>query len=134
LGTGVSTSAYFGSSIPNASDSSNFGTVLTNTAIQFPNGVSQYVRVEYVIYGASTATAPVTLTGTNGATPLDIYLGGADSDIDVSVTTTNYVQVSYWNIESANDGTVPTITFSSGTLVGTQTAGDLFVQTVQNSN
>lgn len=132
LGSGVTTSAYFGLA-PVLSDDSNLGSKLTNTTITFPNGMSSNVRVEWSAEGASTATVPMTLTGTNGATPLDVYISDADSTVAVSCTTTNQMSVSYWNIVSANDGTYPTITFSSGTLVGTQTAGDLFISTVQNA-
>lgn len=135
IGTGATTSAYFGTVIPTVKTSSNFGTSLTNTTIVLPNTFAGNVKVDYFLYGASTAWTVPTMTGSNGVTVLNLYSSDSINYPAVaSETGTTLFASQTFAVSPLNDGSSPTITFSAGTLVGTQTGGDLFITTIQNFN
>lgn len=134
LGTSATTSAYFGATLPSApSSDSNLGTTLTNTSIKFPQGFVGNVMVYYQLVGGSTAFVQPTLTGTNGATVLNVLVNDTSNVGGINTTSTLQTNTSFWSIIDQGNGTIPTITFSIGTLVTSSTSGDLIIAAIQNA-
>lgn len=133
--TGVSTSAYFGTSnLLLKQTSSNLGTTLTGTTIVFDGFFSGAVVVHYTMFGDSTAWVQPTTTGTLGATSLNILQQDVNNTLAVNAVSTVGQMTEYFNIIPANDGTFPTITFSAGTVILNSQKGDLIISTISLFN
>lgn len=123
LGTGITTSAYFGSSIPSASSTSDLGSTLTNTTITIPSSYTGSLLVSYNVYGSTGTVASATLTPSAGATALNLVNGNAFSNLaPVGTNVSNLSQLAFFKCVGGG-----LITLSGGTLPGSPSGGDLYV-------
>lgn len=129
IGTGVTTSAYFGSSIPTTPENgSTFEVTLANTTITFPESITSGNWIfGYRVTGASSViTNALTVTLTSGASSLAMFHAGASAALapfPAGATSTVLSSVFAFTITAPS----AVLTLSSGTIPGTQTTGDLFI-------
>lgn len=133
LGAGVTTAAYFGSTLPTATVSSDLGTKLTNTTIQFPSTFTGNIVVNYYVNGSAAACTSPTVTPSAGATVWNIYntTGTAFSGnvIGPGGATLSLLQSTY-AFQISGGGT---LTFSGGGLPTGATFGNLLIATMPSS-
>lgn len=130
LPNNISSSQPFGVTLPVASSTSNFGTVIGTNSITFPKTFSGYVQLTYTYVGASGTCVLPTLTASGGCAGLAIMNGNNSYGLK-SDGSTETMPVTTWTFSVQNGGT---ITFGSQTMLGSITAGDLFINTMAASN
>lgn len=126
LGAGITTSAYFGSSLPAASSSSDLGSVLTNTTITIPQTYTGNILVIYNVYGTSSAWVNPTFTASNGASNFNIFgnsSGALQTNYNVGGATSAGMNL---NIAFTCVGGGK-LTLSGGTILTSPVRGDLYV-------
>lgn len=128
--TGITTSAYFGTDAVLVAGSDNF-TSLTTTTIKFDRSFSGNVMVSYNILGTTGANGrDPALIGSNGVSALNLLGGNLynqyQTDYDATLAPTTHAQA-FFSVLPLQDGSIPTITFSAGTLPLSPTSGDLIV-------
>nr|AQU11713.1 capsid protein [Cruciviridae sp.] len=124
------TTAYFGTSRVNLYDS--IGILLSGTVLTFPLGSNGTYQIVYAAYGASTSVSAPTHTLVNCTNVADTFDNASLTVLNNSgATDTKYCEVFYVNI---SDPTLQaTVTYSVGTLCGTPTYGDLYIQQVNDN-
>lgn len=123
--------AYFGTDPVLAESSDNFTLIAASGAIiEFNLSFSGSVCITYSLIGTlgQNAVDP-TLTGSQGAVPLDLLNGNTTNQYSnmYSVTGTTMTNSSYWRITPNSSGQRPFITFSAGQEVALPTFGDLMI-------
>lgn len=126
LGAGISTSAYWGSSIPDASDDSDLGCVLTNTTITIPRTFTGNLLMLYNIVGSSASLVSPTVTPSAGASALNLFSnGGGNNAVNYSTGGgTGGSQSVQYMFKCVSGGV---LTVSVGTLPASPAYGDLFL-------
>lgn len=128
-GSGVTTSAYFGSTIPTVSSTSDLGTVLTNTTITFPASFTGTVLLSYRVTGNSTAVTAPTFTPSAGATTVTGLLGTGIQSVGSNGNT--WVNLTYLGTFMCVGGGV--LTLSGGTMPASPSAMDLLIVVTPSS-
>jgi hypothetical protein len=129
---GATTSDYFKDAVKTDGD---LEINLTTTKIKFPSGYKGKVLIGYQVYGASTACTTPTYTLSNGVSVSNVVFSDLDNGIDMTtVTTTNLLSWFFYSIDGSDNEELeqPTITFSGGVLPTTPSAGDLFIQCIND--
>lgn len=131
----VSNTAFFGTTIPAATTTSDLGSILSGTSgngvITIPSYYTGTILLIYTLYGASTASlAGMTITASAGAKSLSLFNGNSTSAVTSNGTSTYYYIIYMF---SCVGGGKVTFTGSSGNLVGTITGGDLMLISVPSS-
>lgn len=129
FGNPASAAILVGGSSPNPPTLSNAG------VITFPLGIQGSFQVTYSIYGAST-TLTTAIAWTNGTNVSSAQLFNNDtfSDLHVTAGAVATTQVSVKNITiTAPAVATTTLTLSAGTVPGTFTGADLWIQQVNTA-
>jgi hypothetical protein len=125
--SGISTSAYFGTSPVNSNTDNPLGCSLGTAAITFPSHIpfGNYLIV-YQVKGSSTASVnPPTLNYTTNTQGVNVWNGGTNPFAYGPSTTTNDRFCIVWTLQITGPGAV--VTLSSGTLPSSATAMDLLI-------
>lgn len=131
LGTGISTSAYFGSTLPTATSTSDMGTVLTNTTITIPATFTGNIQVTYSVVGSAAAVATPSITPSAGAVALNLVNSDAANYMTCgTVGSTITAVLRTWFFTCTQGGV---LTLSGGTMPGSPTYGELFIITVPST-
>lgn len=121
----------FGTNLIRTANSDNFTSIVAGgNAITFNKTFYGSVAVTYdvVTSTSSSSQSDPTITGTNGATPLDIQDGGNIQGKSYLITNDVIQTTSFWVIQPLSNGTLPTLTWTSGSLGGaTPSNMDLFI-------
>jgi hypothetical protein len=131
IGSGVTTSAYFGTTIPTSAGNTNVSTMdltFTNTTITLPSSVTTGAYcMQYILYGVASSVTPPTVAFTTNCAALPVLISGVASAISPTGTNVNnLVKIVYFYVT----GPSAVLTFSSGTIVGTQSSGDITISQV----
>lgn len=129
LNSTVTTSNWFGTTIPVASSTSDLGSVISgvggNGVITIPPTYTGSILMMYVIFGSSTAAcSSPTVTASGGASNLNLFKANASSFVGPGTTCANYVLL--YTVTCVAGGVI-TFTASTGSLPGSITNGDLFI-------
>lgn len=130
LGAGITTSAYFGSSIPAKSASSDLGTTLANTTITFPASFTGQVQMTYIVGGTGATVQAPTVTPSAGASNLNMFAGYQNPSIGPGGTYSAGNMISSYTFSCVGGGL---LTFSGGQLPTATTQGTLILNVLPST-
>lgn len=127
----VSSTKPFGVILANPVDS-NIDIKITSNSIIFPAGTNADYIVIYELKGDSTAITCPSISALNGATALNVGLSDTTNLLNAfTYTSTIMTMVTIWQVVDQGNGTLPTLTFSTGTFPTNLTNAELYINTWQ---